>query len=138
MFLEECFDRVCNLTDAEPGTVTCIAGYDTRKEFGKNYKLPNHEIDPNFQRDCKLLNLVPCGKLLLPLKSVYELSLYCYSYYKIVENKICAKKYVNFKEIYDMPQFDIENHESVFRRLVHCYKTTEKQSKIKRKRISND
>ena len=57
MFIEECLDRVCNLTNVECVTVTYIAGYGTRKEFGKNCEPPNHEINPNFKRDCEFLNL---------------------------------------------------------------------------------
>ena len=62
------------------------------------------------------------GKLSLPLESGYELSLYWCGYYKIVENKTCTKKLREaFKEIYDMAQIDIENHESVIRRLINCF-----------------
>ena len=35
IFIEECFDPVCNLTDVERGTVTYVPGYVTRKEFEK-------------------------------------------------------------------------------------------------------
>ena len=91
MFIEKCFDQVCNLTYVERSTVTYIAGYITRKEFGKKREPPNHKINPNFESDCEFLNLVSRGKLSLPLASVHELSLYCYIYNKIVENKTCQK-----------------------------------------------
>ena len=59
------------------------------------------------------------GKVSLPLESIYELSLFCYSYQKIVENNCRAKRILStFHHIYDATGFEIENHDSVRSRLV--------------------
>ena len=45
-----------------------------------------------------------------------------FSYYKIVENKTCAKKLFDaFLHIYEIRLFEVENHESILRRLVNCF-----------------
>ena len=61
------------------------------------------------------------GKLSLLLQSIYELALYSYSYFKLIDNKECAMKVIrDFREVYDMLGFEIENSESIFSRLVNC------------------
>ena len=117
-YLDDCFENVSELTDVERGTVTYIAGYITQKDAGKIAECPP-AVDG---KDCEFLNLVNRGKLSLPLESIYELSLFCYSYYKIVENKSCAKRILSaFHQIYNATGFEIENHDSVLSRLVNCF-----------------
>ena len=81
------------------------------------------------------------GKLSLPLGSIYEFSLFCYSYYKIVENKSCAKRILStFHQIYDATDFEIENHDSVLNRLVNCFSKAHSKNKtdvIKRTKAAN-
>ena len=137
--LDECFESVSNLTDVERGTVTYIAGYVTHKEFEPITKMPA-DMDKNYIEDCEFLNLVSRGKLSLPLECVYELSLFCYSYYKLVENKNCANKKLNaFSKIHDLGEFELENCDSVVRRLVNSF--SKGQVKVltdKFKRASSD
>ena len=62
------------------------------------------------------------GELSLPLQSIYELALYSYSSFKLIDNKECAMKGIHgFHEVYDMLGFEIENSESIFSRLVNCF-----------------
>ena len=70
-----------------------------RKEFRKKCESLNHDIDPNFEKDCKFLNFGSRGKLSLPRESVNELFLCRYSYCKIEENKTSKKILEAFKEI---------------------------------------
>ena len=138
--LDDYFGISSELTDVERGTVTYIAGYITQKDSGKITECPP-AVDEAYGKDCEFLNLVNRGKLSLPLESIYELSLFCYSYYKIVENKSCAKRILSaFHQIYDATGFEIENHDSVLSRLVNCFSKVHSKNKtdvIKRTKAAN-
>ena len=105
------------------------------------------DMDKNYIEDCEFLNLVSRGKHSLPLECVYELSLFCYSYYKLVENKNCANKMLNaFSKIHDLGEFELENCDSVVRRLVNSFSKgqvkvlTDKSTKrgsVKKTRLSS-
>ena len=133
---DECFEKVNTLTDIERATATYIAGYVTRKDFGKNVLPDSNATD--YVNDCEFLQLVNRRELSLPLQSIYELALYCYCYFKLIDDKTCATKVIRgFHEIYDMLGFEIDNLESVLSRFANCFSkaySNKETDMIKRKK----
>ena len=61
------------------------------------------DFDAACIKDCEFLQLVNRGELSLPLQSIYELALYSYSYFKLIDNKECAMKVIRgFREVYEI------------------------------------
>ena len=62
--MNDCFENVSELTDVERGTLTCIAGYITQKDSGKNTECPP-AVHEAYGKVCEFLNLVNRVKTVL-------------------------------------------------------------------------
>ena len=62
------------------------------------------------------------GKLRHPTIELYDLSLYLFSYYKLLEDKTCIKKILlGFREIYEVSYCNFDNINSVSRRFTNTF-----------------
>ena len=94
-----------------------IAGYVAFKEKASSSTLDKTaivlEVNSEFTR------MVSRGEL---SECLYDLTLYLYPYYKLIQDKRCINKLlIAFKMIYDYTNYDIEYYLSVLRRLANTF-----------------
>ena len=141
---------ICNYVvySTEKASLYYICGYVARKEGivcddKPSESLPESEFTEKLSR----------GGLSFPPIDLYDLSLYCYAFFKSKSVKCCTKIFLEaFNEIHDFTGYDFPNIVSINRRLCNCFfkafviKTSDQinrekkkdQRGTKRRRVTSD
>ena len=114
----DCFVKCSNLTKEEKSILYYICGYVAKKE-----KLPAIGECPALKEQSEFTTLVSRGKLTHPPAELYELSTYCFTFFKSRSQKCCTNIYLQaFKQIYQLSHFNFEsNVDGIIRRLVNSF-----------------
>ena len=116
--MDNCFEDASNLTANEKATLYYISGYVTFKEGMSPGLLEND----NHKDVSEFTKLVSRGKLSAPNENVFEISLFFYTYFKSLKEKICSNRIVKaFNNICEVSYVSFENREKIFRRFVNCF-----------------
>ena len=118
--LDSCFEVASSITDMERSSLFHISGYIAFKEPSVSTKQAFESTRLPKTSDFTLL--VSRGKLAYPTESLFDLSLYLYSYYKHVNDRKCTNRVLlAFEKIYEYTGYNILNYRAVLRRFANCF-----------------
>ena len=119
--MDLCYEGASKLDEDERAKLFHIAGYVTFKERKGSDKESLQEL-PCGTKDSEFTELVSRGKLSFPSRDIFNLSLYCFAYFKSLPRKNCATKLLKaFHEIYESSLLEIDNINSVTRRFANTF-----------------
>ena len=106
--IEQCFEEASNLNSTEKASLYYICGYVERKEG-----IVCDDKPPESLPESEFTDKLSRRGLSFPPIDLYDLSLYCYAFFKSKSVKCCTKIFLEaFNEIHDF---------SINRRLCNCF-----------------
>ena len=149
--LDDCFEESSNLSLKEKSMLYYISGYVAQKEdlYGPDTPDEIHLLESEFTVELSR------GKLRIPPTELYELSQYCYAFFKARSSKCCTKIFLEaFEIIHNFTLFDLPDSDRINRRFLNCFfkafvkdgnekiqlekRAVKDQRDTKRRRISSD